>query len=106
MPLVAVEIPTARARTVPMTAATMPTTIVSQIGKDQSRESADDGADDDRGDDAGNGHVTLNSCRMVRAGVLPARDNGPQWSCGDRCNMNAASMRRRETDGRPRPSRS
>ena len=32
MPLVAVEIPTARARNVPMKAATMPTTIVSQIG--------------------------------------------------------------------------
>ena len=32
MPLVAVGIPIARARKVPMTAATMPTTIVSQIG--------------------------------------------------------------------------
>ena len=32
IPLVAVGIPMARARKVPMTAATMPTTIVSQIG--------------------------------------------------------------------------
>src|SRR3954452_17425360 len=62
MPLVFVGMPSARAMDVPMNAATMPMTIVSQIGigcrpGTPSRPSGpDDGADDYGGNDARDGH--------------------------------------------------
>ena len=70
MPLVAVGMPRARAMKVPMNAATMPTTTVSQTGigwrpgHDQSTERPDDRPDDDRGDDASDGHSSSRIWRV------------------------------------------
>ena len=90
MPDVAVEMPMARARNVPIKAATMPMTMVSQIGNglaagnDQSAEGANDRTDHDRGNDARDSHGSSmfqarGRTRRPAEPSVPGRRDGKAW---------------------------